>query len=211
MRAIARRLVLFGAPLAMAAVVFQHPPDPAHAGSLGDETGLYVGIHVTLLFVLPFLGIAVWLLLDGVHNRAATVARVTLPFALAFYAAFDSLVGIGAGVLAREAQTFSGSEVAGAEALAARWMEIPFPLPLFGALGPLSWTLALLAAAVAHFRVGSSWIIVFGLAIAGPLFGFGHPLITGPIAMLGLIVAAAVREFSVPATVRPTGEPSSWR
>lgn len=192
---LARRAVLFGSPVAAALVVAFHPADPTTARSLGPDTDLYIWIHVALLFVLPFLGIAVWLLLDGLEGRAATVSRVVLPFMLVFYAAFDALVGIGAGLLAREALTFEGVESPGAEALAARWMEIPFPIPIVGALGPLSWTIALGAAAVAHWRAGSPLLAVIGLSVAAPLFGFGHPLITGPIAMGAFLVAAVLIEF----------------
>ena len=190
-----RRVVLFSAPIATALVVLLHPPDPTTAGSLGTQTDLYIAIHVGLLFMLPLLAIAVWLILDGLTGTAAGLARLTLPFMLVFYAAFDALVGIGAGLMAREALAFDGPAADGAQALAARWMEIPMPIPILGALGPLSWTLALGAAAVAHFRAGSHLLVVLGLAVAAPLFGFGHAFITGPIAMAGLVLAAAALEF----------------
>jgi hypothetical protein len=209
MSRLARRVVMFGAPLATAAIVAFHPADPATAADLGAQTDLYIGIHVGLLFMLPLLGMTVWFLLDGIENRAATVARITLPFMLVFYAAFDALVGIGAGLLAREALTFGGAESAGAQALAARWMEIPFPIPITGALGPTTWLVTLGAAAIAHYRAGSSILVVVGLALAAPLFGFGHSLISGPIGMAGLLVAVAVHERSAHPNRRPAPEASS--
>lgn len=202
---LARRATLFGSPVVAAAVVAFHPADPNTAHSLGADIDLYVGIHVALLFVLPFLAMAVWLLLDGLEGRAAAVSRIALPFMLVFYAAFDALVGIGAGLLAREALTFEGAESAGAEAMAARWMEIPMPIPIVGALGPLSWTIALGAAAVSHQRAGSSIVAVIGLALAAPLFGFGHAFITGPIAMAALLVAAVIIERRRPPRHLPSG------
>lgn len=191
-----RRTFLLAVPVATALVIFQHPPDPATAGDLGAQTDLYIWIHVGLLVMLPLLGIAVWLLLDGLHGRAATIARVLLPVAIVFYAAFDALVGIGAGLLSREAKALGDS---GAAALAARWMEIPLPMPIISTVAVVSWTGTLLAAAVAHWRAGSSWLAVGGLALAGPLFAFGHPFITGVIGMAALLVAAVVLEFDRPA------------
>jgi hypothetical protein len=190
-----RRAFLFAIPILTALVIFRHPPDPATAHDLGHHTDLYIWIHVGLLFMLPLLGILIWQLLDGIHNRAATVARLLLPVALVFYAAFDSLVGIVAGMLAREALLLTGEVSLGAAALAARWMEIPMPLPVISTIGTVSWTVTLLAAAVAHKQAGSSWIVVIGLALAGPLFGFGHPFITGVIGMAGLLAATAVVEL----------------
>jgi hypothetical protein len=190
----ARRIFLIAVPVSTALVIAGHPPDPATATDLGPDTDRYIAIHVALLFMLPLLGVAVWMLLDGLRGVAATVARLLLPFALVFYAAFDALVGIGAGVLAREAMEV-GEARAGAEALAARWMQIPMPLPIVSTLGTLGWTAALLAAAVAHARAGSPLLAVAGLAVAGPLFGFGHPFVTGLIGMGGLVVAAIALEW----------------
>ena len=189
-----RRAVLFSSPVAAAVIVAGHPADPSTATDLGSSLDLYIAIHVALLFVLPFLGMTIWLLLDGLTSMAATASRLLLPFVLVFYAAFDALVGIGAGLVAREALAFRAPENLGAQALAARWMEIPPPIPILGLLGPLSWTLALLSAAGAHRRAGSPVVVVVALALAGPLFGFGHALISGPIAMASLLAAAVVLE-----------------
>jgi hypothetical protein len=191
----ARRAFLVAVPVLVAVVIAGHPPDPATATDLGAQTDRYIWIHVGLLFLLPLLGIVIWTLLRGLTGPAATLARVLLPVALVFYAAFDALVGIGSGLLAREAMQMTGADLAGAEALAARWMQIPWPMPIVSTLGVVSWTAALLAAAVAHWRAGSSWIVVAGLALAGPLFGFGHPFFTGIIGMAGLLAAALTIEL----------------
>lgn len=195
-RLLVRRGLLFAVPVATAAVIAGHPPDPATATDLGDATSRYIGIHVALLFMLPLLGIALWLLLDGISGLAATVARILIPVALVFYAAFDALVGIAAGVLSRETTAMSGAERLGAEALAARWLEIPTPLPIVSTLAVVSWTAALLAAALSHYHARSPRVAVAGLALAGPLFGFGHPYITGVIGMAGLLVAALAIELN---------------
>lgn len=104
-----RRGFLFIVPVATAAVVVRHPADPTTAADLGDRLSLYIGIHVVLLMLLPLLGLVLWTLLRDIESTPATVSRVlTLP-AVAFYAAFDALVGIAAGVLAREALVIAQS------------------------------------------------------------------------------------------------------
>lgn len=190
----ARRAFLAAVPLAVAFVIVGHPPDPATARALGARTDLYIWVHVGLLLLLPLLGMVVWMLLEGLTGAAATLARVLLPVALVFYAAFDALVGIGSGLLSREALQMSGADLAGAEALAIRWMQIPAPMSIISGLAVVVWTAALLAAAVAHRRAGSSWMAVGGLALAGPLFGFGHPHIAGLLGMAGLLAAAMAIE-----------------
>ena len=182
-------------PVAVAVVIAGHPPDPTTAGDLGAATGRYISIHVALLFLLPLLGVVVWKLLEGLEGFASSLARLALAFALVFYAAFDALVGIAAGVLSRETADLGGSAAPGAEMLVARWLEIPMPLSVVSAVGTVSWTVALVAAAVAHRRAGSSWLVVVGLGLAGPLFGFGHPLVFGVVGMAGLLTAALASEL----------------
>jgi hypothetical protein len=195
-RDIARLAFLVAVPALTAVVIAGHPADPRTASDLGDQVDLYIWIHVALLFMLPLLGIVVWTLLDGLRGAAATVSRVLLPVALVFYAAFDALVGIGGGLVVREALAVGAADRTGAEDLAARWMTIPMPVPIISTMATFSWTAALLAAAAAHAQARSPVIAVIGLALAGPLFGFGHPFVTGLIGMAGLAVAGVAIESS---------------
>jgi hypothetical protein len=188
-----RRGFLFVVPVATAAVVAWHPADPTTAADLGDQLSLYIGIHVVLLLLLPLLGLVLWMLLRDIESTPATVSRVLVVPAVAFYAAFDALVGIAAGVLAREALIIAQTDGAGAELLAARWMEIPWPLWLFGPLAQLCWIGAVAAAAVAHHRAESHPLAVGGLAVAA-LFAV-HPRATGVAAMIGLLTAAVAIEL----------------
>ncbi|MCZ2860869.1 hypothetical protein [Blastococcus sp. VKM Ac-2987] len=163
---------------------------------LADVETRWLVVHVGLLLALPLLGLWVWLVLQGVPGRVATLSRVSAVFFVAFYTAFDALVGIASGVLVREARALDGA----ASQLAETWWAIPAPVWVFSTLGPLSWLLTAGAAAVAHMRAGSSLVVVGGLAVAAPLFAFGHPTLGGPVAMVGLIVAAAalLRHRSTP-------------
>lgn len=189
---VVRRGFLFVVPVATAAVVAWHPADPTTAADLGDQLSLYIGIHVVLLLLLPLLGLVLWMLLRDIDSKPATVSRVLVVPAVAFYAAFDALVGIAAGVLARETLVIAQTDRAGAEVLAARWMQIPWPLWLFGPLAQLCWVGAVIAAAVAHHRAGSHPLAVGGLAVAA-LFAV-HPRATGVVAMIGLLIAAVAIE-----------------
>lgn len=207
-----RRLLLFGLPVALGAVLLAHPPDPEQGRvveQLGDETTRWLGVHVGLLLALPLLGLWLWVVLEGVENAAANVARVAIVPFVALYAAFDAILGIGTGVLVREALAAQEAERAGAVALAETWWRVPAPVWVFSTLGPLSWLVACGAAAVAHFRAGSGLVVAGGLAIAAPFFGFGHPLITGPLAMLALLAIAVVLERRRGAATRRPGAPST--
>jgi hypothetical protein len=185
-----RRILIFGAPILTAGVLAAHPTEPSRAMELAAMTDRWLAVHIALLICLPLLAIALWLLLDGIAGTAATVSRIALPFFVAFYAAFDGLVGIATGVLVREAAAAPPERQEAAIALAETWWSVPAPVWVFGVLGPASWVVATAAAAMAHHRAGSGRLVVGALAFAGPLFGFGHPFATGPLAMLALLTAA---------------------
>jgi hypothetical protein len=190
----ARRAVLFGTPVVTGVLLLFHPPDPTAAMQLVDASGRWLAVHIGLLLLLPLLAVTLWLLVDGLAGPAATVSRLAVAAFAAFYAAFDALVGIGTGILVREAFLREGSEQQALAALAETWWSSPWPIRVFSIAGPLAWLIATVAAALAHQRAGSGPVVVAGLALAGPLFGFGHPYLTGQLAMAGLLVAAVALE-----------------
>jgi len=53
---------------------------------------------VVQLVLLGLLAATLWLLVEGSSSRAATVCRVALVPFLAFYSAFDAVVGVGTGM-----------------------------------------------------------------------------------------------------------------
>ena len=122
------------------------------------------------------------------------------------YAAFESMVGIGTGVLIVETDALSPTLREGAEALAERWWEVPMPVPLIATDAILSWVVAAGAATVAHARTRSPLPVVLGLGAATIFFALGHPGLTGVLGMAGLLVAAALVVFGrggVDAVTRP--------
>ena len=83
-----RRVVLLGVPSLYVLLGLLHPTANPE---LGDDTDLFVRLHVAQLVLIAGLGAVLWLLVDGVTNRAATVVRVLiLPFVVA-YTALDAI------------------------------------------------------------------------------------------------------------------------
>ena len=180
-------------PVSTAVLVAQHPAEPRDVRELAASTGTWTSVHVGLLFAVPLIGLVVWHLLRGVRNGPATVSRVLLLPAVALYAAFDALVGIGTGVLMGGVDHLHEHHHAGAWALAQHWWDVPGPLVLIGVLAPLVWAVTIGAAALAHLQARSPWPVALGLALTAVLFAWGHPGATGVVAMAGLLVAVVVR------------------
>ena len=75
-----RRAVIFGAPFLVYLLGIVHPDTVV----LVERNRLFVALHFAFPVLICLLAWALLLLVDGVENRAATVARVlVIPFAVA--------------------------------------------------------------------------------------------------------------------------------
>lgn len=82
---------MFGVPFLYVILGLLHPTaNPA----LGDDHSLFIGLHIAPLFLIMGSAFVLWLLVEGVAGRAATVARVLIiPFVVA-YTALDAILRI---------------------------------------------------------------------------------------------------------------------
>ena len=116
-------------------------------------------MHVSLLLLFPFLGIAVLWLLNGLTGMAATVSRVAMIFFLVFYTAYEATVGVATGVLVDYANGLPAQEQAvmadAIQDLNRNWILTDPSVSVV--LGVLGWVVAMVAAAVAFRRTGSGW------------------------------------------------------
>ena len=74
-----RRVLLLGVPSLYVVLGILHPTANPE---LGDETDLFVRLHIAQLFLIVGLAWVLWLLVEGVTNRAATLARALIVLAL---------------------------------------------------------------------------------------------------------------------------------
>jgi hypothetical protein len=178
-RRLIRRTVLFGTPLLYIVLGILHPmEDPG----LGDATGLFIGLHFAQMFLIAGLAYSLWLLVDGLESRAATVTRVLiLPFVI-LYTTLDAIAGLGMGDLVRMANELPAAEQAtiGPFIEELREPDIGGYVIYLGA--GLSWVAAVVAATVAVKKRGPRSALVL-MALGALIFAVGHPKPTGPIGM----------------------------
>jgi hypothetical protein len=166
-----------------------------YEGVRGD-VGAWLFVHIGMLLALPLLGIAAYLLLDGLHGLAALVSRVALVFFLVFYTAYEATVGVATGVLVDHANGLTGAEQA---AVGDTIQELNRNAVLSDpsvalALGSLGWIVAMVAAAVALRRAGAGWTTTV-LVVLAAAFAV-HPPPIGPIALVCFVAAAVLVERS---------------
>src|ERR687898_2111537 len=113
-----RRIVLLGTPLVLTILLLFHPsPYDDVAGELLPIANWWITLHTIVFGLVPFMGVALWLLTAGLEGVFATVSRVAAVVFALFYDAGDAIAGISTGILARSAQAGVLGERAAVEAI----------------------------------------------------------------------------------------------
>jgi len=155
---------------------------------VGDETTLYIGIHLVQPVFILLLAWGIWLLVKDLPGRAAQVARVAIvPYAIA-YSMFDAIAGVALGGTVRLANDAPAADAAAVQRLMDTGTDY-VGIVIFAASG-LSWFVMALAAAIAVKQIGGLGPTLL-MAIGAAIFAVGHPFPPGPIgiAIFGLGVA----------------------
>jgi hypothetical protein len=208
------RALVVGPPLLFGLVTVLHPlPNWARIGdSLAPRLGLWIGVHVAQLVLIPLLTLTVWTLLAGLDGRLPMVARAALVVFGAFYSAFDAVVGLGTGLLVRRVSALDGAERDAAARLA-QWfwdarLDPALPVVWVIVVGTGAWLVALVATALALRRAGAPRRVAALLVVSGVALAIDHPFPTGTVAMACLLAAAVLRERRGSTLERQRG---AWR
>ncbi|MDQ3317372.1 MAG: hypothetical protein M3522_08600 [Actinomycetota bacterium] len=193
-----RRLVLLGTPLALAVLMLFHPsPYSSVVEELTPIAGWWITIHTVQFVLFAFMGVAVWMLTDGLSGIAATVSRAAAVVFALFYDIGDAVAGISTGILARSATGLPAEE----QAAIAGAVEILFRSPvknLVFAVGINAWAVALIAAAVALFWAGAPRVPLFLLALPVFFMSFDHAFPFGSLTFGSFFVVALWIELARP-------------
>ena len=163
------------ATLLWVALTFLHPGgvgnEPAPYEGIADDANKWILVHFAQLVLTPFVAVGVWMLLNGIHSVAATVARASLVVWMVFFSAFDAIAGIAVGVLTRYANSLAGEEQeAVIGAIDFLFQDSRFAggnnFSLLGDLGQFSWVVLVLAATVALWRAGAARLIVLATLVS---------------------------------------------
>jgi hypothetical protein len=171
---------------------------------VGDDTTLYIGIHLVQPFFILFLAWGTWLLVKDLPGRAAQVARIAIvPYAIA-YSMFDAIAGVALGGIVRMANDASAADGAVVQRLMDTGTDY-VGVALFVA-SDLSWFVMALAAAIAVKPIGGRGPTLL-MAIGAAIFAIAHPFPTGPIGItlvgLGLLWLEIRREHAPVTEAQP--------
>jgi hypothetical protein len=103
-RSVLRRVVLLGAPLALALLEIFHPERPNSAGEAVKQGTWFMWFHIIQVPLIGLIALAVYLLTDALEGRAASASRWTIGVFAVFFSAYDAAAGIGTGYALRNAR-----------------------------------------------------------------------------------------------------------
>jgi hypothetical protein len=190
-------MFLVGTPLILAVVLWFHPPGGEHGVYHGIryDVGAWLFVHTAFLLFMPLMAFAVFLFLQGLQSRAATVSRAALIVFLVFYTAYEVTIGLGTGILTDYANDLPAPEQAVVADAIQHYNEdnvLGDPISVSLVAGLLGWMVAMVAAAVAFRRSGAGWPLTLLVGLTA-LFAI-HPPPVGPAALVCFAAAAVLIE-----------------
>ena len=189
-----RSIVLLGTPLALTVLLVFHPsPYDDVAGQLVPIAGWWIALHTIVFGLVPFMGVALWLLTAGLRGVFATLSRVAAVVFALFYDAGDAIAGISTGILARSAEVGALGERAAVGAIETLWAD-PLKTLLFD-IGRDAFIVALVTAGVALYRAGVPRLLVVLLALPAFFVTFDHTFPFGSLTFGTFFVIAAWLEL----------------
>jgi hypothetical protein len=164
-------------------------------------------VHVGTLVFIGLMGIALYMLVQDLPGRAATISRLAIgPFVL-FYAAWEAVIGLGTGALVQHANDVPpGQRPAVSDAIQSLQDNVIVGDPgVFAILGVLAWATAVGAAVMAYRRVRAPVMVsvLLGLSVVV----VSHPPPIGPIGLACFAGAAgflAISQRTSRVTATPT-------
>ena len=204
-RLVLRRVVMLGAPLALAILEIFHP-QPGGVGESVEQGGWFMWFHIIQVPLIGLIALAVYLLTEGLEGRAVMVSRWAVGVFAVFFSAYDAAAGIATGYALRNAQ---GLPAGAQEAVYEAVKDMPGLSLIFGLsiVGTGGWVVALIAAATALRRAGASRGPFVLLILAGVLLMGGHPFPAGTLAFGCFFLATAWLELA-PGRLTSASQPS---
>src|SRR5215213_104952 len=181
-RLTSRRLLLIGTPVVLACLMIVHQLIDQF-----ERPVSFLALHLLLLPLFALMGVAIWVLLEGVGGAVAWAARVSAFMFVVGYVALDAISGIAASAILASGASWSK------EATRALFASGPAALPTTVAV--LAWRVSVVLAAWALYRAGRPLAPLVLLVATTVWLNNDHGGVRGVVVFGGFAVAAAWLEF----------------
>jgi hypothetical protein len=171
-----RLLILFGAPLFVGILNLFHPIHFQPTGIYEDIHNVvewWIILHVLNLFGFALLGLAAYLLVKDQQRTSTSIATITLAIFVPTYAGFDSIIGIGTGILVQYANGVPVDQLKILDpAIDAFWTNNV--ATVLAIVGSIAWGLSMSLLAVTFTEPKRRpFVLILGL-LGGAVSGWGY-------------------------------------
>jgi hypothetical protein len=177
-----RRLLLIGTPVVLAVLMIVHQLIDQF-----ERPGAFLALHLLLLPLFALMGVAIWVLLEGVSGAVAWAARVAAFLFLVGYVALDAISGIAASAILASGASWSK------EATRALFASGPAAVPTTVAV--LAWRVSVLSGAWALYRAGRPLAPLVLLVASTLWLNQNHGGLRGVVVFGGFALAAVWLEY----------------
>ena len=181
-RLAARRLLLIGTPVVLALLMIIHQLIDQFERPLA-----FLALHLLLVPLFALMGVAIWVLLEGIGGAVAWAARVAAFLFLVGYVALDAISGIAASAILASGAPWSK------EATRVLFASGPAAIPTTVAV--LAWRVSVVLGALALYRAGRPLAPLVVLVASGLWLNQNHGGLRGVVVFGGFAVAAAWLEY----------------
>jgi hypothetical protein len=207
---------LIGVPLAWAVLLLFHPiGEEDYYTTVQGNVGRWLVVHIGMMIFIPMWTLAIFLLVRGIENTAATVCRIAMLVFALFYVAWEVLLGIGTAVLVNDVDGLPTEERATGEELVNEFTEniVVRDFGVFVSIGNVAIFTAMIAAGIA-LRRGADLPVPISvpiLLVLGGLSITAHPPPFGPIGLVLFVVAVLlyVRSQAAERSRAPSSPPDA--
>src|SRR5260370_42418712 len=192
-----RRLVLFGTPVVLILLELGHPLlDHMNPIKMLAPIALWwIVLHVLLIPMFALMGYSLFLLLQGVQSRAATISRFATVVFVAFEVGYDTAVGLNSGILVYNATALPTAQ----QSVVQQALQQLYGNPAI----VVSYYVFFVAGIISLFS--AAWALPHGgvprvrltILLGALISTYSHALPYGPIATTCFLIAALLIELSV--------------
>ena len=176
MSKLTQRLILFGTPLFVGILNLFHPVHFQPTGIYEDihnVVGWWITLHILNLFGFALLGFAAYLLVKDGQGKAATIAKIALAIFVPTYTGFDSVIGIGTGVLVQYANGVPLEQLKILDpAINSFWTNNV--AMLLAIVGSMAWGISMTMAAVTFTEPKRRLVVLILGLLGGGISGWGN-------------------------------------
>jgi hypothetical protein len=206
------RAFLLGMPLAWAILLVFHPTGEGDDlyPIVRNEVTMWLVVHIGTLIFVPLMAAAVLLLLRGLEGRLALISRVAVAVFAVVYLAWETLIGIGTGVLVDQVNQLSPADQQVGGTLVEGFTDSGL-IRALELIGTGAWIVAVSAAGVALVRERgvSLWVPALLALSALPTAWHVAPFGQVGIALFIVAVFLVLRERSSTAARASGAQPAA--